>query len=39
MPGDSLQEQIVKYLTDVHSTEENAVSRLKTGLRTLRTMR
>lgn len=31
MPGESIQEQIVKYLTDVHSTEENALSQLRTG--------
>src|ERR1700760_1475977 len=32
MPADNLQEQIVKYLTDVHSTEENAVKQLQTGV-------
>jgi ferritin-like metal-binding protein YciE len=31
MPGDDIQEQVVKYLTDVHSTEENAINQLKTG--------
>jgi ferritin-like metal-binding protein YciE len=31
MPGDTIQEQIVKYLTDVHSTEENAIRQLRTG--------
>ena len=31
MPTDDLQEQIVKYLTDVHSTEENAANQLRTG--------
>jgi ferritin-like metal-binding protein YciE len=31
MPKDSLQEQLVKYLTDVHSTEQNALSTLRTG--------
>jgi ferritin-like metal-binding protein YciE len=31
MPADDLQEQIVKYLTDVHSVEENAASQLRTG--------
>ncbi|MFZ0043127.1 MAG: DUF892 family protein [Solirubrobacteraceae bacterium] len=31
MPGDNLQEQLVKYLTDVHSTEENALAQLRTG--------
>jgi ferritin-like metal-binding protein YciE len=31
MPADDLQEQIVKYLTDVHSTEENAAAQLRTG--------
>jgi ferritin-like metal-binding protein YciE len=31
VPADSIQEQIVKYLTDVHSTEENAINQLKTG--------
>jgi ferritin-like metal-binding protein YciE len=31
MPADDIREQIVKYLTDVHSTEENAVSQLRTG--------
>jgi ferritin-like metal-binding protein YciE len=32
MAADDIREQIVKYLTDVHSTEENAVSQLRTGL-------
>lgn len=31
MPEDLLQEQLVKYLTDVHSTEQNALSTLRTG--------
>lgn len=31
MPADDIREQIVKYLTDVHSTEENAISQLRTG--------
>jgi ferritin-like metal-binding protein YciE len=31
MPADDIREQIVKYLTDVHSTEENAASQLRTG--------
>jgi ferritin-like metal-binding protein YciE len=31
MPQDSLQEQLVKYLTDVHSTEQNALSTLRAG--------
>jgi ferritin-like metal-binding protein YciE len=31
MPADDLQEQIVKYLTDVHSVEENAAAQLRTG--------
>lgn len=31
MPGDDIREQLVKYLTDVHSTEENAISQLRTG--------
>ena len=31
MPGESIQEQIIKYLTDVHSTEENAIRQLRTG--------
>jgi ferritin-like metal-binding protein YciE len=31
VPADSIQEQVVKYLTDVHSTEENAITQLKTG--------
>lgn len=31
MPADNLQEQLIKYLTDVHSTEENAVAQLRTG--------
>ncbi len=26
MPGDSLQEQLIQYLTDVHSTQQNALS-------------
>lgn len=31
MPADNLQEQLIKYLTDVHSTEENAIAQLRTG--------
>ena len=31
MPTDDIQEQIVKYLTDMHSTEENAVTQLRSG--------
>jgi ferritin-like metal-binding protein YciE len=31
MPEDSLQDQLIKYLTDVHSTEQNAISTLRTG--------
>lgn len=31
MAADDIQAQIVKYLTDVHSTEENAISQLRTG--------
>ena len=31
MPADDIREQIVKYLTDVHSTEENAAAQLRTG--------
>ncbi len=32
MPGDSLQEQLVKYLTDAHSTERTALSRLRASI-------
>jgi ferritin-like metal-binding protein YciE len=31
MSEDSLQDQLVKYLTDVHSTEQNAISTLRSG--------
>jgi ferritin-like metal-binding protein YciE len=31
VPADSLQDQLVKYLTDVHSTEQNALRTLRTG--------
>ena len=31
MPPDSLQEQLVKYLTDVHSIEEQALQQLRTA--------
>lgn len=31
MPADSLQDQLIKYLTDVHSTEQNALSTLRAG--------
>ncbi len=30
--ADSLPERLVDYLTDMHSTEENALSRLRAGL-------
>ena len=29
MPTDDIREQLVKYLTDVHSTEVNAITQLK----------
>lgn len=32
MPAETIDEQLVKYLTDVHSTEENAIAQLKTGV-------
>ena len=32
MPADTIQEQIVKYLTDVHSLEANATDQLKSGV-------
>ena len=32
MPADTLQEQIVKYLTDVHSLEANAIDQLNAGV-------
>src|ERR1700761_2348382 len=35
MATDDIQEQIVKYLTDVHSTEENAESQLRAGADTV----
>jgi ferritin-like metal-binding protein YciE len=35
MPADDIREQIVKYLTDVHSTEENAADQLRTGADTV----
>jgi ferritin-like metal-binding protein YciE len=31
MPADDVQKQLVKYLTDVHSTEENAITQLRSG--------
>ena len=31
MPADDLQQQLVKYLEDVHSTEQNAISQLRDG--------
>jgi ferritin-like metal-binding protein YciE len=31
MAADNLQEQLVKYLEDVHSTEENAITQLRAG--------
>ena len=31
MPADTLHEQIIKYLTDVHSLEANAIDQLKSG--------
>jgi ferritin-like metal-binding protein YciE len=31
MAADDIREQIVKYLTDVHSTEENAAKQLRAG--------
>jgi ferritin-like metal-binding protein YciE len=31
MPADTLQEQVVKYLTDVHSLEAHAIDQLKSG--------
>ena len=31
MPADTLQGQIIKYLTDVHSLEANALDQLKSG--------
>jgi len=31
MPADDIQGQIVKYLEDVHSTEQNAITQLKAG--------
>jgi ferritin-like metal-binding protein YciE len=32
MAADSIDEQLVKYLTDVHSTEVNALAQLRTGV-------
>lgn len=34
MAEKTLAEQVIDYLTDVHSTEENAVSQLRTGAET-----
>lgn len=31
MPGDTIQEQLVKYLTDVHSIEEQALAQMKSA--------
>lgn len=31
MSAETIDEQLVKYLTDVHSTEVNAIAQLKTG--------
>jgi ferritin-like metal-binding protein YciE len=31
MPADTLQDQIIKYLTDVHSLEANAITQLRSG--------
>ena len=31
MPANDIKEQLVKYLEDVHSTEENALSQLRAG--------
>ena len=31
MPAEDLQQQLVKYLEDVHSTEQNAISQLRDG--------
>ncbi len=31
MPAEDIQEQLVKYLTDAHSTEENAITQLRAG--------
>ncbi|MBV9944488.1 MAG: DUF892 family protein [Solirubrobacterales bacterium] len=31
MPADDLQQQLVKYLEDVHSTEQNAITQLRDG--------
>ena len=31
MPSSDLREQLVKYLTDVHSLEQNAIEMLRTG--------
>src|SRR3954453_22042869 len=31
MPGDTIQEQLVKYLTDCHSIEEQALAQLKSA--------
>ena len=32
MAAETIEEQLVKYLTDVHSTEVNALAQLKTGV-------
>jgi ferritin-like metal-binding protein YciE len=31
MPAENLEQQLVKYLEDVHSTEENAIAQLRAG--------
>lgn len=31
MPATDIKEQLVKYLEDIHSTEENAISQLRAG--------
>ena len=36
MAGDGIEEQLVKYLTDVHSTEEDAIKQLEAGVDAVR---
>ena len=31
MPSDDLQQQLIKYLEDVHSTEQSAITQLRDG--------
>ena len=31
MPADDLQQQLLKYLEDIHSTEQNAITQLRDG--------